>query len=149
MGVLADSALANGGEVIGVIPKHLVSKEIAHSSLSDLRIVNSMHERKALMADLSDAFIALPGGLGTFEELFEMLTWAQLGLQQKPIGLLNVQDYYSPLLQLVEIGIREDFIPKENKNLLLQATDPETLLQLFATYQPIKVNKWIKRTSEA
>ncbi len=148
MGILADAMVAKGGEIVGVIPKNLVSKEVAHTGINDLRIVDSMHERKALMAELAEAFIALPGGLGTFEEFFEMLTWSQLGLHKKPIGLLNIRNYYSPLLQLIEVGVKEQFIPEEHRKLVLDAEDPETLLKRFSTYKPIEVEKWIKRPLE-
>lgn len=129
MGALADAVLARGGDVIGVIPNHLVSKEVAHQGLSDLRVVASMHERKALMAELSDGFIALPGGLGTFEEFCEILTWAQLGLHHKPTGLLNVLGYYDLLLALLDQGVREQFVRPHHRELVLSAADPTELLQ--------------------
>ena len=110
MGVLADAALAEGGEVIGVIPQALVDREIAHRGLTDLRVVGSMHERKALMAELSDAFVALPGGLGTLEELFEVYTWAQLGLHRKPCGLLDVEGYYAGIAAFLEHAVEERFV---------------------------------------
>ena len=117
MGVLADTARAAGGEVIGVIPRALVAKEVAHTELPDLRIVESMHERKALMADLSDAFIAMPGGYGTFEEFCEILTWTQLGLQRKPCGILNIEGYYDHLLQMFDHAVAEQFVkPVHRRN---------------------------------
>lgn len=136
MGILADAALAAGGEVIGVIPHGLFRREIAHKDLTQLHEVHSMHERKALMADLADAFIALPGGYGTFDELFEITTWAQIGLHSKPIGLLNVADYFNPLLNLIAHASREGFIPAFNVDLLIHSEDPLYLLDCFATYIP-------------
>jgi hypothetical protein len=144
MGAVADAVLSAGGRVIGVIPQHLLTKEIAHQSLPDLRVVGSMHERKALMADLSDGFIALPGGFGTFEEFFEVLTWAQLGLHQKPIGLLNIQHYYSPLLTMADRTVEEGFVQTSHRTLLLSSETPEDLLQQFRDYQPIALPKWMK-----
>jgi uncharacterized protein (TIGR00730 family) len=138
MGALAEGALAGGGEVIGVIPRALAAREIALGRLGDnLRVVGSMHERKAQMAALSDAFIALPGGLGTYEELFEMLTWAQLGLHPKPIGVLNVADYYAPLLALIQHAAAEGFIPPWDRDLLLVDDGPAALLDRVLAYQPV------------
>jgi uncharacterized protein (TIGR00730 family) len=128
MGVLADACLAEGGRVIGVIPQALVDKEVAHQGLTELRVVSSMHERKAVMAELSDAFAALPGGYGTWEELFEMLTWTQLGIQRKPCGLLNVNGYYDPLLELADQAVSEGFLREVNRELLLSDDEPERLL---------------------
>lgn len=143
MGAVADAALAAGGEVIGVIPQHLVSKEVAHQTLQDLRVVASMHERKALMAELSDGFIALPGGFGTFEEFCEVLTWSQLGLHKKATGLVNVCGYYDPLLALFDSGLREQFIRPSHRDLVLSATDPQALLKRMREYQPIDLPKWL------
>jgi hypothetical protein len=144
MGAVADAAMAAGGEAIGVIPEALVSKEIAHSKLTKLHVVGSMHERKALMAELSDAFIALPGGFGTFEELFEIVTWAQLGMHEKPIALQG--DYYAPLLALVDHGIREGFIPEDQRALIIASSDPAGLLDLIARYEPPALGrKWIEK----
>lgn len=145
MGIVADAALAGGGEVIGVIPEFLVAKEIAHKGLTTLHVVDSMHERKTKMVELADGFIALPGGYGTLEEFCEILTWAQLGLHHKPCGLLNVEGYFNPLLQLFDQAVTEKFLKPASRNLVLEATDPEHLLELFASYQPIIVNKWIGR----
>jgi hypothetical protein len=128
MGVVADTALAHGGHVIGVIPSAMVAREIAHRGLPDLRIVSSMHERKALMASLSDAFIALPGGFGTFEEFCEVVTWTQLGLHQKPCGLLNVAGYYDPLVALFDRALADGFIRAENRGIVITESDPEALL---------------------
>jgi len=132
MGILADEVLSGGGQVIGVIPRHLVERELAHAGATEMRIVGSMHERKALMADLADAFVALPGGIGTFEELFEIMTWAQLGLHNKPIGILDVCGYYQPLLALLQNAAQEGFLPPENQGLLTVATDPLDLLGRLA-----------------
>jgi len=128
MGVVADTALAHGGHVIGVIPSAMVAREIAHRGLPDLRIVSSMHERKALMASLSDAFIALPGGFGTFEEFFEVVTWTQLGLHRKPCGLLNVAGYYDPLVALFDRAVSDGFIRAENRGIVVTESDPEALI---------------------
>jgi uncharacterized protein (TIGR00730 family) len=148
MGTLADAALAAGGEVIGVIPSALVSKEVAHDGLTELRVVTSMHERKAMMAELSDAFIALPGGWGTLEELFEVITWAQLGLHGKPCGLLNAGGYFDPLLTFLTHAVEEGFVRREHAGFLLIAESGEALLGGFASYEPPVVRKWIdeKRT---
>jgi uncharacterized protein (TIGR00730 family) len=128
MGVLADQALALGGEVIGVIPRHLMEREVAHASLTDLHVVATMHERKALMAQLAEAFVALPGGIGTLEELVEMLTWAQLGLHAKPIGLVNVDGYYDSLLAFLGHAVGEGFLTPAHRELLAVSSDPDQLL---------------------
>jgi uncharacterized protein (TIGR00730 family) len=143
MGVLADSVMAAGGRVIGVIPETLMSKEVGHTGIGDLRIVKSMHERKALMSDLSDGFIALPGGFGTFEEFCEVVTWSQLGIQSKPCGLLNVNGYYDPLLELFDRAVNEGFLRTENRQLVLDDSDPASLLQKMAAFEPIAADKWI------
>jgi len=135
MGAIADAALEAGGEVIGVIPRALFEKEIAHGGLAKLYQVNSMHERKAKMAKLADAFIALPGGFGTFDELFEIITWAQLGIHHKPIGLLDVADYYSPLLAMVGQAAEEGFIPRQNLELIHYEQDPGLLVDLLLAGQ--------------
>lgn len=145
MGIIADTTMKAGGEVIGVIPKALFEKEVGHRGVTELRIVGSMHERKALMADLSDAFIAMPGGYGTFEEFCEVLTWAQLGLHQKPCGLLNVENYYAPLLTLFDQAVSEKFVKVEHRVLVLEETDPERLLDLLESYRPPLLDKWIDR----
>jgi hypothetical protein len=128
MGVLANTVLELGGEIIGIIPRGLVEREAAHSRLPDLRIVDSMHERKALMAQLSDAFIALPGGYGTFEEFCEILTWTQLGIQRKPCGLLNVDGYYDHLLSLFDHAVAEQFVKPAHRAIVVADTVPETLV---------------------
>ena len=147
MGVLADATLAAGGEVIGVIPKALLEKEVAHGGLTELRVVASMHERKAMMADLSEGFIALPGGLGTLEEFFEVLTWAQLGLHRKPCGLLNVSGYYDRLLEFLDLTVEERFVKSPHRALVITSTSPADLLERFATYRPPQVAKWIDRAA--
>jgi uncharacterized protein (TIGR00730 family) len=145
MGVIADAALAGRGEVIGVIPQALVDRELAHHGVSELRIVQSMHERKALMADLADAFIALPGGYGTLEEFCEILTWAQLGLHRKPFGLLNVQQFYRSFLQHIDHAVALGFIRVEHRALVIVEENIDTLLEKFATFRPPAVHKWIER----
>jgi hypothetical protein len=143
MGTIADAVLDAGGEAIGVIPQSLVAKELAHKGLSQLRIVGSMHERKAMMVDLADGFIALPGGFGTFEEFCEVLTWAQLGFHQKPCGLLNIEGYYSPLIAMFDHATEEKFVRPPHRWLVLEAQDPDQLLDQFASYEPITFQKWI------
>lgn len=147
MGALADAVLAGAGHVTGVIPEALKAKEVAHEGLSDLRVVASMHERKALMADLSDGFIALPGGWGTLEEFFEVLTWAQLGFHQKPCGLLNVRGYFDSLLSFLDQSIDEGFVREENRAIVLVASTPDDLLDQFERYVPQTVDKWIDRAT--
>jgi hypothetical protein len=144
MGVLADRVRAGGGEVIGVIPRALATREIAHQGLADLRVVGSMHERKALMATLADGFVALPGGFGTFEELLEVITWSQLGLHAKPAGVLNVDGYFDGLLALVEHAIAERFVHDGCRTLLLHAADPDRLLDALEGWTvPAALRKWL------
>jgi uncharacterized protein (TIGR00730 family) len=146
MGVLADSAMAAGGEVIGVMPQALVDREIAHTGIADLRVVGSMHERKALMAELADAFVALPGGAGTLDELFEIYTWAQLGLHSKPCGLLDVEDYWAGLVAFLDHAVRERFLREDHRASLIVEREPARLLQRLRDYQPGAVTpKWIDR----
>jgi len=147
MGVLADAVLAAGGRVTGIIPERLVEREVAHQGLSELYIVTSMHERKARMADMSDAFVALPGGLGTLEELFEVLTWAQLGLHSKPCGLLNVRGYFDGLLSHVDHSIAEGFIRPESRPLLLVSTQSDALLKQFDAYASPVIERRIDRAA--
>ncbi|GLV59191.1 LOG family protein YvdD [Dictyobacter sp. S3.2.2.5] len=143
MGAIADAALEAGGEVIGVLPRGLFQREVAHEHLTNLYTVNSMHERKALMADLSDAFIALPGGFGTFDELFEITTWAQIGIHTKPIGLLDVAQFFLPLLALIEHASKEGFIQPFHTRLLLHHQTPAALLDALANYtSPPPQSKW-------
>lgn len=145
MGALADEGLAAGGEVIGVMPEALIAKEVAHAGLTELKVVRSMHERKALMAELADGFIALPGGLGTLDELFEILTWAQLGFHHKPCGLLNVDGYFEPLLAFVRHAIEEGFVRREHGAMISVADSPDALLDLMESYRAPVVEKWIER----
>lgn len=132
MGVIADAVLARGGEVIGVIPEVLATEELLHTRVATMHVTASMHARKARMAELSDAFIALPGGFGTFEELFEMVTWTQLGIHSKPVGLLNVAGYFDPIVRLVDHAIAEGFIKEKNRELIVVADRPEPLLDHIA-----------------
>ncbi|MCG8588923.1 MAG: TIGR00730 family Rossman fold protein [Proteobacteria bacterium] len=136
MGVLADRVLGGGGEVIGVIPLGLADRELAHAGCTELHVVDSMHERKALMASHSDAFVALPGGIGTLEELCEILTWSQLGVHQKPVAVLDVADYWSPLTRFLDRSVGEGFMLPENRARLLHATDPHALLDQLAAFHP-------------
>ena len=145
MGVVAEAALGAGGEVVGVIPQALLEREIAHTGLTDLRVVGSMHERKALMSELSEGFIALPGGTGTLEEFFEVLTWAQLGEHRKPCALLNAGRYYDPLLVLFDHMVAKGFLSEEHRAMVLVETEPEALLEALAGYKPPRVVKWIDR----
>jgi len=143
MGAVADAILEAGGQAIGVIPRALAIKEVAHEHLTDLHVVESMHERKALMAELSDGFIALPGGWGTLEELFEMLTWAQLGFHQKPCGLLNIDGYYDGLIDFLETAFAQQFVKEVYRPILLSSDNPDDLLSLYANYRAPDVPKWI------
>ncbi len=147
MGVLADAALEAGGEVIGVIPRALQLRELAHAGLTELRVVRSMHERKAMMADLSDGFVALPGGMGTLEELFEVLTWAQLGLHARPCGLLEVDGYFRPLTAFLDHAVAEGFVKPEHRGILHVEEDPDALLDRFLAYRPPAVQRWVDRES--
>jgi len=143
MGRIADACLGHGGRVIGVMPKALVEKEIGHQGLTQLRVVASMHERKALMADLAGAFIAMPGGFGTWEEFCEVLTWSQLGLQRKACALLNVNGYYDPLLRMADRAVEHGFVRNVHRELLLSDTEPDRLLDRLAGYTVPLVDKWI------
>ena len=145
MGVVADAALAQGGEVIGVLPRSLEAKELAHRNLSALYVVESMHERKALMAELSDAFVALPGGIGTLEETFEAWTWTQLGLHEKPCALLDVEGYYGSLQQFLDRAVAERFVRPEHRSMLLVEDDPERLLDALSGWRAPIVEKWLER----
>jgi uncharacterized protein (TIGR00730 family) len=144
MGVIADAALAAGGEVIGVIPQALADREIAHTGCTELRVVDSMHTRKAMMAELSDAFLAMPGGVGTFEEFFEAITWTQLGLHKKACGLLNVAGFYTPLAVFIDRAVAEGFIRPVHRTAIVVDDDPARLLETLMTIDLPSVPKWIR-----
>lgn len=146
MGVVADAALTAGGRVTGVIPQGLVSRELAHPALSTLHVVQSMHERKALMAELSDGFIALPGGFGTLEEFCEVVTWTQLGIHQKPCGLLNVAGYYDGLLAFLAHALQEEFVKVTHFDIVVSSDDPQELLDRVLRWRPPMVTKWIDKS---
>ena len=145
MGAIADAVLDAGGRVMGVIPEALERREVAHTGVTDLRVVASMHERKALMADLSDGFVAMPGGLGTLDEMFEILTWAQLGIHAKPCGFLNVAGYFDRLFAFLDDAVAQRFLSLEHRKLMLVDTSPEALLDRFAAYVPTATDKWVDR----
>jgi uncharacterized protein (TIGR00730 family) len=145
MGIIADAVLRAGGEAQGVIPEHLMAREVGHNGLTKLHVVRSMHERKALMADLSDAFVAMPGGFGTLEEFCEVVTWTQLGLHAKPCGILNVLGYYSPLLAMFDHAVEERFLKPENRALVMARESPADLLQALEEWSPVHVEKWLSR----
>ncbi len=146
MGAVANGVLDNNGKVIGVVPKLLNEPQLIHSNLTELVVLPDIHQRKARMSELADAFIALPGGFGTFDELFETLTWAQIGIHQKPIGLLNVNHYFEPLLSVVEHALNENFIYAEHKVLLINDAEPLSLLEKITSFQqPEGLKRWISR----
>lgn len=145
MRILADTMLASGGSVIGVMPKSLVEKEVAHGGLSEMHIVSGMQERKALMADLSDAFIALPGAFGTLDELFEVLTWNQLGILHKPVGLLNIHGFFNSLTALLDHTVNEKFLRPEHRGLLIMEENERLLLERLNQYKPVTAEKWIEQ----
>ena len=144
MGAVADAALESGGEVVGIIPDALMEREVAHDGLTDLQVVGSMHERKRAMVDLSDGFVALPGGLGTLEEIFEVLTWAQLGFHEDPCGLLDAADYYSNLVAHLDHATDAGFVREHHREMILVESDPATLLDRFEYYEPPQVEKWLE-----
>jgi hypothetical protein len=144
MGVVADAALAAGGRVVGVIPEALDEREVGHHGISELHVVGSMHERKAMMAELAGAFVAMPGGLGTLEELFETWTWSQLGMHRKPVGLLDVEGYFEPLLRFLESSVEEGFVRPEHRAVLRVRDDPGELLDALDAFAPPRVEKWIE-----
>jgi uncharacterized protein (TIGR00730 family) len=144
MGVLADTAMEAGGEVIGVIPQSLFAKEVGHAGITDLRVVGSMHERKALMAELADGFIAMPGGWGTFDEFCEILTWAQLGLHCKPCGVLNTAGYYDALLEMFDHSVAEGFLKPEYRSIVIAASEPEELIAKMRAYRGPALDQWIE-----
>ena len=146
MGAVADAVLAAGGEVIGVIPRMLVEKEVAHTGLTDLRVVETMHQRKALMESLADGVVALPGGFGTLEELFEIVTWAQLGIHSKPVALLNVSGYWDQLLAFIDHMVAERFLRPEQREALLVGDSAAELLERMAQYEPQTLDKWLDRS---
>jgi hypothetical protein len=147
MGEIANAVLEEGGDVIGIIPKGLFVKEVAHTGITELREVDSMHERKALMADLSDGFIALPGGLGTIEEIMEIITWSQLGMHSKPCGLLNVCHYYDKLIDFLDHAVSEQFIKTSHRSTILIDERVDVLLEKFEAYKTPETGKWINRKS--
>lgn len=144
MGALAEGALEAGGEVVGIMPRHLVDREVAHTGLTTLHVVDSMHERKALLAELSDGFLAMPGGLGTMEELFEIWTWGQLGLHRKPYGLLQVEGFFSPLLSFLDHAVDEGFVSRQNRDLLVVDTDPASLVARMEVMELPAVARWMR-----
>jgi uncharacterized protein (TIGR00730 family) len=146
MGLIADSVLQLGGQAVGVIPDALVRKELAHTNLTELHVTQSMHERKTLMAELSDGFIAMPGGIGTLEEIFEIWTWAQLGFHRKPCGFLNIEGYFDSLTTFLDHAVAEQFVKKPHRSMLIVDSAPETLLDRFASYEPPTIQKWIGQT---
>ena len=147
MGALADAALDAGGEVIGIMPRHLVEREVAHVGLTELHVVASMHERKALLAELSDGFLAMPGGLGTLEELFEVWTWGQLGLHRKPYGIFEVGGFFAPLLAFLDHAVAEGFIRQEYRDLLVVDADPRALIERMEAMHPPALPRWLDRAS--
>jgi uncharacterized protein (TIGR00730 family) len=146
MGVLADAVLEGGGNAIGVIPQALWNREVGHAGLTEVHIVDTMHERKRMMADLADAFIALPGGLGTLEEIFEVWTWAQLGIHRKAVGFLDVAGFYEPLQEFLDRAVDAGFIRYEHRAAAIYETSPDRLLKLLRNYEPPVVEKWIKKS---
>ena len=149
MGAVADAALRAGGKVIGVIPEHFVAKEVAHWGLTALHRVGSMHERKLKMAELADGFVALPGGIGTIEEIFEVFTWTQLGIHAKPCAFLDVEGYYAPLFEFLDRMAEQRFLKPDQLASLIRATDARELLDRLRHHTPVKVDKWLERKPEA
>ncbi len=147
MGVIADAVMSAGGSVIGVMPRNLLAREIGHVGITELRVVDTMHQRKALMADLSSGFIALPGGYGTFDEFFEVVTWTQLGLHRKGCGLLNLDGYYDPLIAMLDRAVADGFIRPENRALVLDDNSPERLLERVMAFAPPATEQWLDRKS--
>ena len=146
MGALADAVMGAGGATVGVIPRSLWEREVGHTGITDLRVVESMHQRKAMMAELADAFVALPGGLGTMEELFEVWTWGQLGIHAKPFGLLEVAGYYAPLIAFLDHAVRQRFVLPQHRAMMLVDEDPARLLDRLARHHPPPVEKWLDRS---
>ena len=148
MGIIADEVMRLGGEVVGIIPDSLEKKEVGKRDVTELRVVSSMHERKAQMAELADGFIAMPGGIGTFEEFFEILTWAQLGFHDKPCAILNIAGYYDGLLALCDNAVTEGFLRPAHRQLILEDSNPEILLEKMRNLKPVPVEKWIEREED-
>ena len=148
MRVIADTMLEGGGKVVGIMPKALVKKEVAHDNLTEMHIVEGMQERKAMMADLSDAFIALPGAYGTFDEIFEVLTWNQLGIVEKPIGLLNIDGYFDAIIRMLDHAVEENFLRKEHREILITETEYPVLLEKLNAFRPVVAQKWIERLKQ-
>ncbi len=148
MGLLADTVLVAGGRVTGVIPRHLLAREVGHAGLSELIVVDSMHERKAAMAARADAFVALPGGFGTLEEFREVITWTQLGLHDKPAGVLDIAGYYAPLLAMFDHAVVEGFVKAESRAIVVRGESPAELLDALAAWRPSPVEKWIRRPEQ-
>jgi uncharacterized protein (TIGR00730 family) len=146
MGAMADAALAAGGQVIGVIPDVLMAKEVGHHGLTEMHVVRNLHERKAMMADLSDAFLALPGGFGTFEEFCEVITWSQLSLHKKPCGMLNVAGYWNPLAEMFDHSVAEGFLKSQNRGIVLMDEDIDALLHAMSVWVPNEEEKWIRNS---
>jgi uncharacterized protein (TIGR00730 family) len=148
MRILADAMLKGGGDVTGIMPKNLVHREVAHLELTTMHVVNDMQERKAMMADLSDGFITLPGAYGTFDELFEMLTWNQLHIIEKPVGLLNINGFFDPMLKMLDDAVSAKFLRPEHRGILISEEDEESLLNRMIAYKPVPAEKWIERLKE-
>jgi uncharacterized protein (TIGR00730 family) len=147
MGVIADAVMSAGGSAIGVMPRNLIAREIGHAGITELRVVDTMHQRKALMADLSSGFIALPGGYGTFDEFFEVVTWTQLGLHRKGCGLLNIDGYYDPFVAMLDRAVTEGFIKPENRSLVLDDSSPDRLLDRVLAFHAPATEQWLDRQS--
>ena len=142
MGIVADAAMSAGAKAIGIIPRCLADKEVAHQGLTELKVVQTMHERKAQMSELSDGFIAMPGGFGTLEELFEVITWAQLGIHKKPFGLFNVAGYFDKLIEFIDYQVQQGFVPQSHRDMVIVSDEAEQLVELLAGYQPVTQEKW-------
>lgn len=142
MGIVADAAMSAGAKAIGIIPRCLADKEVAHQGLTELKIVQTMHERKALMSELSDGFIAMPGGFGTLEELFEVITWAQLGIHKKPFGLFNVAGYYDKLIEFMDFQVEQGFVPQRHREMIIVSDEAEQLVEMLESFHPVAQEKW-------
>lgn len=143
MGIVADAAMSAGAKAIGVIPRCLADKEVAHQGLTEHRVVQTMHERKAQMAELSDGFIAMPGGFGTLEELFEVITWAQLGIHKKPFGLFNIAGYFDKLIEFLDFQVEQGFVPLRHREMIIVSDEAEQLVELLSNFQPVTQEKWM------